>query len=583
MAAPGGSSFRARPIHILAIFAICFGSVSLLVSVRNYNWIIWVFGLAWVVVVGAFAWEMVTRASRLDEVVRNRTDALEATNRQLTTLLEQLNSFHRLSYEINQKLEFSEITRVFAGRLYDNFPRVNGVWIWLDEERMTGGPAEPSDEDQVQRLSLAAQCGRDFDLPPEMRRLGPGHALAATCFEGRSVSVPRGLRRKAAELGWRWLAESPMESFVGVPLRVTDELIGVLGVFSKRPASREFVRQLTLSTNQFAMALEKARLVNHLQRRAHQLAAANQELRQLDSMKDWFISSVSHELRTPLTSIRSFSEILQDYEDLSPQERLEFAGIIRDESQRLGEMIDELLNLAKLAHGDAASSPAAFRLAPLVQRACRLFQQQAEERDIELVNDVPEDLPAIFANEMGMARVLNNLMSNAFKFTPDDGRVTVAAQAETPEFVVVSVSDTGVGIAPEDQERIFERFTQVRDQLTDKTPGTGIGLAICKELVEKWGGEIWVNSTPGQGSTFSFLVRTEESITGDLAPEGPVTEPESEEAPETEEEPVEASTSVPPPDLAESRKSDTHNFVNAIRNRARHGKSAPESEPDETA
>jgi signal transduction histidine kinase len=559
MATPGGSSFRARPVHILAIFAICFGSVSLLVYMRNYGWVVWVFGLAWVVVVGAFAWEMVTRAGRLDSIVQSRTDALEATNRQLTTLLEQLHSFHRLSYRINQKLELREITRSFAGRLYDNFPVVNGVWIWLDTERMGGKLSQPDEPQDGQALQLAAQCGRDFGLPPEMRRLEPGHGLAAACFEGRSVSVPRGLQRKAAQLGWSWLEESPMDSFVAVPLRVTDTLIGVLGVFSKRSASREFVRQLTLSVNQFAIALEKARLVQHLRRRARQLAAANQELRQLDRMKDWFISSVSHELRTPLTSIRSFSEILQDYEDLSPEERLEFAGIIREESQRLGEMIDELLNLAKLAHGEIGSTPAPFRLGPLVERTCRLFQQQAEGQDIELRQNLPEDLPPIYADEMAVARVLNNLVSNAFKFTPSGGRVEISAEPQGEQSAVVRVSDTGVGISPEDQERIFERFTQVRNELTDKTPGTGIGLAICKELVEKSGGEIAVSSTPGEGSTFSFALPL-----GD------------EDALEGAQKPAQAG----PGKQDGQRKSDTGTFVDAVRSRARRA-TAPRSAPPE--
>lgn len=521
MASGPGSSFHVKPVHIIAVFAICFGSVSLLWTLKGSDWVFWVFGLAWVVVVGAFAWEVTTRASRLDAIVSNRTESLESTNRQLTTLLAQLNAFHRLSYEINQKLELSDIAKAFTGRLYRQFPEVNGVWLWLDPDRLKlefGGTPQ-SEGGPV--LKLAAQCGRNFGMPDALNAVTPDHPLMAGCFEGRSVSVPRGLRRKAVELNWQWLAISPMESFIAVPLRVGDVLLGVLGVFSKQNASKEFARQLTLSVNQFAVALEKARLLRHLQRRAAELAAANQELRQLDSMKDWFISSVSHELRTPLTSIRSFSEILEDYDDLGPEERLEFAGIIREESQRLGEMIDELLNLAKLAHGDTGMRPATFSLGPLVARCCRLFAQQAEERNIDLVQTIPDNLPPIFANEMGVARVLNNLVSNAFKFTPDGGRIEISADVGARRFVVVKVTDTGVGIAPEDQARIFDRFTQVRNQLTDKTPGTGIGLAICRELVENWGGEIWVRSAPGQGSTFGFVVPVKMATSHGEPPEAP--------------------------------------------------------------
>jgi signal transduction histidine kinase len=479
---------------------------------KGHGWVLFVFAIAWVSLVTLFTWELVTQAGRLDRIVRYRTDALEASNRQLAALLEQLNAFHRISYEINQRLELRDITRAFTDQTYRMFPQVNGVWLWLDPDRVHPDVDRTCSTGQKPvSLRLMAQCGRDFGLPKQLKELRPDNPLVAACFAEGGVSVSQGLSGRAKELGWQWLAKSPMTSFAAIPLRLGDALLGMLGVFSKQELPSEFLRQLHLSANQFTMALEKARLLRHVQRRADQLAAANEKLRQLDAMKDWFISSVSHELRTPLTSIRSFSEILEGYEDLEPRERIEFARIIRDESERLSEMIGQMLDLAKLAGGDAGMQAAAFDVKPLVSRCCRLFSQQAEERDIEFALELPDSLPQVFAQEMGVARVLNNLLGNALKFTADGGKIEVHVQAEKST-VTVTVRDNGIGIAPTDQLRVFDRFTQVGSQLTDKPPGAGIGLAICRELVESWNGRIWLESEPGKGSAFAFTLPAAEAV-----------------------------------------------------------------------
>ncbi len=221
-------------------------------------------------------------------------------------------------------------------------------------------------------------------------------------------------------------------------------------------------------------------------------------------MKDWFISAISHELRTPLTSIRSFSEILERYEDLTGEERLEFAGIIREESERLTLMIDDVLDLSRIVHGQLELTPMPFDLVPMIARACKLFSRQAAERRMELRQELP-DQAWVSADESAIARVLNNLLGNAFKFTPDGGSIELSVRGVAGE-VEVSVRDTGVGIAPADQERIFERFTQLDNRLTGKPAGSGIGLAICKELVETSDGSIWVESQPGEGATFRFTL-----------------------------------------------------------------------------
>jgi signal transduction histidine kinase len=482
---------------------------------RGVHWNLVAFGLAWVVVMTAFAYEIVTRAEQLNRIVRSRTDALEETNRNLSTLLEQLNAFHQISYEMNQKLELTETMRAFVSQLCKALPLVDGAWLWLDRAFLRPeGPKSATRMETHGPLVLAAQAGYSFDLPPALRTATPDNPLVARCFQSQAASLTRNLRSKGASWGWKWLAEGSMESFGAFPLRLGSSMLGILGVFSRRPLSADLVNQFNLSVSQLAIGLEKARLLREMRRRADELAAANTQLRQLDAMKDWFVSSVSHELRTPLTNIRSFSEILERYEDLDPQERQEFARIIREESERLSQMIDDVLDLARISQGELSLQPDCVELAPLVEKCCKLFSQEAQDRHICFTCSVLPDLPRVYADLNAVVRVLNNLVGNAFKFTGDGGQIEVLAQPPTggARHLTVLVRDSGVGIAPEDQPRVFERFTQVGHYVKDKPRGTGIGLAICREILAKSGGSIWVQSSPGKGSTFGFTLPLEPTV-----------------------------------------------------------------------
>jgi signal transduction histidine kinase len=516
MARKGDSVLQTRFFYVGSIFAVSFGLVSLMWRFRAVNWILIGFGLAWVVVVTAFAYEVVTRAERLDAIVKARTDALEDSNRHLSALLAQLSAFHTVSYEINQRLELREVARTFADRLCRTLSGVDGAWLWL-----AAGLADGQDGgrrwqlEAPETLRLAAQAGRDFGMPDELDPLRPHNPLVSRCFDGRSVALEHNLEKKAMAWNWPWLGSCGMESFAGFPLQLGGAMFGMLGVFSRSHISAEFVSQLHLSVNQLTVALEKARLLEETRLRAEELAAVNRELRQLDAMKDWFVSSVSHELRTPLTNIRSFGEILESYEDLTPDERKEFASVIRQESERLSELINDVLDLAKMADGEVDLHPAHFALGPLVARCCKPFSQEAEDREIAFRYELPDELPPTCADEKGVGRVLTNLVANAFKFTPDGGRIEVTAElvrpgARAPERVNVLVSDTGVGIPLAEQPRVFEKFTQISNGLGGKPRGTGIGLAICREIVEKSGGEIWVQSRPREGSTFGFSLPLEQ-------------------------------------------------------------------------
>ena len=254
--------------------------------------------------------------------------------------------------------------------------------------------------------------------------------------------------------------------------------------------------------------------------KARELEDANQRLRELDEMKSAFLSSVSHELRTPLTSILGFSKLLhkdfkKNFMPLAKNDELlvrrgrrirENLTIISHEGERLTRLINDVLDLNKIESGRMGWRDEPINMGDTIEMAVQavkgMFSSNAQ---IDLITDVDHDLPMIVADPDRMQQVLINLLNNASKFT-DEGSVVVRA---FPRFgqVRVEVTDTGSGIATEDQAQIFEKFHQTRnDTMEEKPKGTGLGLTICREIVEHYGGRIWVESEIGVGSTFIFTI-----------------------------------------------------------------------------
>jgi signal transduction histidine kinase len=248
---------------------------------------------------------------------------------------------------------------------------------------------------------------------------------------------------------------------------------------------------------------EKSR---ELQAATTELRAANERLKELDRLKDDFVSTVSHELRTPLTSIRSFSEILHDNPELAPEKRREFLAIIVKESERLTRLINEVLDLSKIQSGTLEWHMADVDLAEVARDAAATTSQLFRDKGARLELVLPDKAPALWADRDRLMQVTVNLLSNAVKFCPNaNGRVTLAV-ASDPDALTLSVTDNGPGIAPEHHAAVFERFHQVGVTLTGKPQGTGLGLAISRMIVDHHGGRIWVESEPGEGATFRVRV-----------------------------------------------------------------------------
>jgi signal transduction histidine kinase len=214
---------------------------------------------------------------------------------------------------------------------------------------------------------------------------------------------------------------------------------------------------------------------------------------------------MSHELRTPLNAVLGYAELIQDgiYGEVSAKLQGVLERIQQNGRHLLG-LINDVLDLSKIEAGQLTLSPADYSMRELVLDVASATEALAAEKKLALEVDAPPDLPRGRGDERRLTQVLMNLVSNAIKFT-DAGSVSIRARLEDGS-LQVSVTDTGVGVAPEDQARIFEEFQQVDASSTRKKGGTGLGLAIAKRIVELHGGRIWVESTPGQGSTFAFTL-----------------------------------------------------------------------------
>lgn len=228
--------------------------------------------------------------------------------------------------------------------------------------------------------------------------------------------------------------------------------------------------------------------------------------RELDRMKNDFVSMVSHELRTPLTSIKGYLELLQTEQvgKLNDTQR-EFLNIVKANTERMVQLINDLLDLSRIEAGRIELRPQALDLARLIQTVVETMHPQLRAKQQNVVLAIPPDLPSVWGDHDRVIQILTNLVSNAHKYTPLAGTITIAARVDDA-WARVDVTDTGIGLSQKDLTQLFSKFFRAQNRAVQNIPGTGLGLAITRSLVELHGGRIWVESTPGQGSTFSFTL-----------------------------------------------------------------------------
>ncbi len=241
-----------------------------------------------------------------------------------------------------------------------------------------------------------------------------------------------------------------------------------------------------------------------LDRKVDELARANLSLFESNKLKGEFLATMSHELRTPLHSILGFSDLLHQGDNLTEKQQ-RWATNIRGSGANLLALINDILELAKIEAGKMEVKPTEFDLAEFVERATTAIRPLAENKQLDLQNRVPADLPHVRQDQGKLQQILSNLLSNAVKFTPEGGNVVVEADIDGDELVMI-VSDNGVGIAAAERDAVFDKFRQGANPLTREHEGTGLGLSIVRELAKLLGGDVELDSEPGRGSTFTVRV-----------------------------------------------------------------------------
>jgi len=290
-------------------------------------------------------------------------------------------------------------------------------------------------------------------------------------------------------------------SLLAVPLITEDEVVGALVV--NRHAAGAFtdrtVELLRTFATQSALAIQNARLFQEIEDKGRQLEIANQH-------KSEFLASVSHELRTPLNAIIGFSEVMLErmFGEINEKQE-EYLNDILSSGRHLLSLINDILDLAKIEAGRMELESSDFDLPQAIDNTLILVRERAVRRGITLETSIDPQLGEVKGDERKIKQVMLNLLSNAVKFTPEGGRIEVRARLADGA-AEISVSDTGVGIAPEDHTAVFEEFRQVGTDYARKHEGTGLGLALARKFVELHGGKIWVNSQVGQGATFTFTI-----------------------------------------------------------------------------
>ncbi len=294
-------------------------------------------------------------------------------------------------------------------------------------------------------------------------------------------------------------------------------LAGAIGSASARVMVSSVVKEEPLGLDEVMNILDEASQVRAYSKRLEQksreleaataeLRSANERLKELDRLKDDFMSSVTHELRTPLTSIRAFSEMLLEDPRIDLAERKRFLGIIVSETERLTRLVNQVLDMAKIESGHADWHNGEVSLVEVIEQAAASTSQLFKDKGVTLDMALPGQVPSLLADRDRLVQVMLNLLSNAVKFV-DAGRGRVwVALAECAEGLRVDVRDNGPGLTPEEQLVVFEKFRQGGNTMTDKPQGTGLGLPISRQIVEHYGGRLWVESAAGEGACFSFLM-----------------------------------------------------------------------------
>jgi GAF domain-containing protein len=415
---------------------------------------------------------------------------LEARTTELTQSVGELRALGEVGQAVSSTLDLGTVLRTIVSRA-TQLAGMDGGAIYEYDETHEQFYLHATDKlpDELVEVLRAAPIPKGEGALGRMAVTGEPIQIGDIADE---ASYQSRLREILIRLGYR--------SLLAVPLLREDHLLGGLVVNRKRAGdfAPEVIDLLKTFATQSALAIQNARLFREIEEKGRELETASRH-------KSEFLANMSHELRTPLNAIIGFSEVLSErmFGEINDKQA-EYLSDILESGRHLLSLINDILDLSKIEAGRMELEPSEFDLPSAIENTLILVRERAQRRGITLGRTVDERLAMIRADERKVKQVLLNLLSNALKFTPEGGQIDVRARVHNGE-AEISVADTGVGIAPEDQEAVFEEFRQV-GATARKVEGTGLGLAISRKFIELHGGRIWVDSQVGMGSTFAFTL-----------------------------------------------------------------------------
>ena len=425
--------------------------------------------------------------------------ALEARGVELARKVEQLEALRQVGEAVSSSLDLEEVLAAIVTQA-----------VHLSEAD-GGSLLEFDDDDQEFRVRTA--YGTSPDLLDRLRRTQiklHGTLVGRAAVEGCPVQAPD-LELAALDPHLRCLRDDGWRSVVAAPMLREGRIVGALVARRTTPGgfSEETCDLLQTFASQSALAILNARLFRQLEHKSAELEVASRH-------KSEFLASMSHELRTPLNAVIGFSEVLLErmFGELN-QRQEEYLRDIWSSGKHLLELLNDILDLSKVEAGRMDLEPSVFSVREALEYGLAMMRERATRRGVALTLQLAPGVGVSRRTSCASNRCVLNLLSNAVKFTPRGGRVIVRGARHGDE-IWVTVSDTGVGVAPEDRERIFESFQQGA-RSASRQEGTGLGLTLSKRIVELFGGRMWLESTIGTGSTFGFSVPVGAAGTGDVS------------------------------------------------------------------
>ena len=412
--------------------------------------------------------------------------ALQQHNQELLLL-------NRIGFLVSSSLELHQVLEIALKEIQRRLNVVSASF-WLRDPETQG-----------------LQCMHAIGLGREeltQQRLGPGQGVTGWVVQhGDSANVPDVKVDPRHFAGVDELTGMTVHSMLSVPLRVKGEANGALNLADSEVAhfSAQDLQFVELIASAVAIAIENARLYTMAQQEIAERKQAQEALREANDSKDKFFSIISHDLRSPFSVLLGYTEVMYSYfDDYSPEKLKDEIYRVYRTADKMYTLLENLLTWSRVQRGAMQFEPEQLELADIVDDCLDLFLSKAEQKGIHLNSSVANGIE-VSADHNMLNTILRNLISNALKFTRSNGEISISAQPDG-EQVEVEVSDTGRGIDPEDLSKLFRIDVQFSETGTDGEKGTGLGLNLCHDLIQRNGGKIWVESEPGQGTTFRFTL-----------------------------------------------------------------------------